>query len=156
MKNTNFKTLMALILFISAGIFFGCSGKTETAVESNRKENSNQAANANLTSYFPPPTPENVKTPMNAAENPKTNESGGGSSRSTSAISKANFEKIKEGMTLQEVEKILGGEGLNVATKIVNGRQTETFKWTSDNFTTYIDVVFEKNKMVEKKEKGLS
>ncbi len=70
-------------------------------------------------------------------------------------ITKANFEKIEQGMTLPEVEKILGGEGLKVGTNIVNGRTTEIYKWTEDDFASYIDVVVEKEKVVEKREKGL-
>ncbi|HEY0460077.1 MAG TPA: hypothetical protein VGC97_13150 [Pyrinomonadaceae bacterium] len=70
-------------------------------------------------------------------------------------LSKSAFEKIKLGMTLGEVEKILGDKGMLVATMDVNGRKTRTYKWSNDNFTSYIDVVIENERVTEKKDKGL-
>jgi hypothetical protein len=70
-------------------------------------------------------------------------------------LTKAAFEKIKVGMTLAEVEKMLGDEGMLVSTMDVNGRKTQTYKWSNDNFTSYIDVVIENGKVAEKKDKGL-
>lgn len=70
-------------------------------------------------------------------------------------ITKADFYKIKTGMTLEEVENFLGDKGMLVSTMDVNGRKTRIYKWSSDNFTSYLDVTIENGKVVEKKEKGL-
>jgi hypothetical protein len=37
----------------------------------------------------------------------------------------------------------------------VNGRKTQIYKWSNDNFTSYIDVTIENGKVAEKKDKGL-
>ncbi|HEY8560827.1 MAG TPA: hypothetical protein VIL74_10670 [Pyrinomonadaceae bacterium] len=70
-------------------------------------------------------------------------------------LTKASFAKIQTGMTLAEVEKTLGGEGLLVSMMNVNGRKTQIYKWSNHNFTSYIDVTIENGKVVEKKDKGL-
>ena len=75
--------------------------------------------------------------------------------KTTANLSKATFEKIKVGMTLGEVEKILGEEGMLVSTMDVNGRKTQIYKWSNDDFSSYIDVTIENTKVVEKKNKGL-
>lgn len=70
-------------------------------------------------------------------------------------LNKATFTRIKPGMSLAEVEKMMGEKGMLVSTMDVNGRKTQTYKWSNDNFSTYIDVVIENGKVAEKKEKGL-
>jgi hypothetical protein len=70
-------------------------------------------------------------------------------------LTKPSFNKIKTGMTLEEVEKLMGEKGMLVSTMDVNGRKTQIYKWGNDNFTSYIDVTIEGGKVVEKKDKGL-
>ena len=72
-----------------------------------------------------------------------------------SKITKAAFDKIKVGMTLEDVEQSLGEKGMLVSTMDVNGRKTQIYKWSSDNFSSYIDVTVEGGKVIEKKNKGL-
>lgn len=76
-------------------------------------------------------------------------------SKSSAALTRASFGRIRVGMTLEEVEKLLDEKGMLVSTMDVNGRQTQIYKWSNDNFTSYIDVTIEGGKVVEKKDKGL-
>jgi hypothetical protein len=75
--------------------------------------------------------------------------------KSSATLSKAAFDKIKVGMSLAEVEKMLGDKGMLVSIMDVNGKKTQIYKWSNDNFTSYIDVTVEDNKVIEKKDKGL-
>jgi hypothetical protein len=83
-----------------------------------------------------------------------------------SKVTKANFDKINNGMTLEEVEKILGkgeketGDGSNVAGQFgvaVTSAPTvgggETYKWESSKAT--ITVTFRQGKVVGKSSKDL-
>jgi hypothetical protein len=70
-------------------------------------------------------------------------------------LTKATFNKIRSGMALAEVEKMMGEKGMLVSTMDVNGRKTQTYKWSNDNFSSYIDVTVENGKVAEKKDKGL-
>jgi hypothetical protein len=83
-----------------------------------------------------------------------------------SKVTRANFDKITNGMTMEEVEKVLGkgeketGDGSNVAGQFgvaVTGTPTvgggETYKWESSKAT--ITVTFRQGKVVGKSEKGL-
>jgi hypothetical protein len=74
---------------------------------------------------------------------------------SSPLLNKTVFDKIKPGMTLEAVEKLLDEKGMLVSTMDVNGRKTQIYKWSNDDFSRYIDVTIEKGKVVEKKDKGL-
>jgi hypothetical protein len=72
-----------------------------------------------------------------------------------SKVSKDNFDKIKDGMTIAEVESILGkGEkasaGVSVAGVSVTG---DVYEWKDGE--KVINVVFKDGKMVGKTQKGL-
>lgn len=71
------------------------------------------------------------------------------------ALTKASFEKVKTGMTLDDVEKLMGEKGMLVSTMDINGRKTQIYKWSNNDFSSYIDVTIENGKVVEKKDKGL-
>ncbi len=79
-------------------------------------------------------------------------------------VTKANFEKIKEGMTLAEVEKILGkgtketGDGSNIAAQAgvdvvglapASAGSGEVFKWEGGN--NEIILTFRDGKVVHKR-----
>jgi hypothetical protein len=83
-----------------------------------------------------------------------------------SKVTKANFDKISNGLTLEEVEKVLGkgeketGDGSNVAgqfgvavTAPPAAGGGETYKWESPKAT--ITVTFRQGKVVGKNQKGL-
>jgi hypothetical protein len=81
-------------------------------------------------------------------------------------ITKENFDKIKDGMTVDEVEKILGsatqtpGDGANVAAQVgvdVTGGapppSTVDYGWESGKKS--ITVTFKQGKVIQKKSSGL-
>ena len=147
MKNI---TLGLVLLWAAFGLS-ACSGASPSSA------NSGNGANTAATPAAKPSVaaekPKEIVEPEEKMVEPSRPV--GTDSKSASAITKANYEKIREGMTLAEVEKILGDEGLKVGTNTINGRTTEIYKWTDDNFTSYIDVIFEKDNVVEKREKNL-
>ena len=82
-----------------------------------------------------------------------------------SKVNKTNFEQVKEGMTLEEVEKILGkgtketGDGSNVAgpfgvavTAAPPAGAGETYTWESSAST--ITVTLRQGKVVSKRSSG--
>ena len=82
-----------------------------------------------------------------------------------SKVNKTNFEKVKEGMTLDEVEKILGkgtketGDGSNVAGQFGVALPStpttsagETYNWESSAHT--IAVTFRQGKVANKRSSG--
>jgi len=75
--------------------------------------------------------------------------------KTSANLTKAMFDKIKVGMALEAVEKMMDEKGMLVSTMDVNGRKTQIYKWSNDNFSSYIDVTVENGKVVEKKDKGL-
>ncbi|MFO0928582.1 MAG: hypothetical protein U0736_16430 [Gemmataceae bacterium] len=83
-----------------------------------------------------------------------------------SKVTKPNFERIKDGMTLEEVTKLLGkgnketGDGSNVAGQFgvavmppTAGNQPDTYTWESQSAT--ITVYFRDNKVIGKRSSGL-
>ena len=150
-RTSNKGYILGLILLGIAGISAGCTTRAETVTRSEpsalqKETTSTTQTRGYQTEHDPyydrqfdgefdysPPTPK----------------------PSAANLSKTYFEKIKIGMTLGEVEKLLGDEGMLVSTMDVNGRKTQIYKWSSDNFTSYIDVTIENTKVVEKKSKGL-
>ena len=143
--------ILGLLLLALAGFSAGCSTKAETVrrttpeappreVAATTQTPSNRMmqdpyADRQFDGDFEYPTPTAPKTSAN--------------------LNKASFDKIKTGMTLDAVEKLMGEKGMLVSTMDVNGRKTQTYKWSNDNFSTYIDVVIENGKVAEKKDKGL-
>lgn len=147
--------ILGLILLAAAGISAGCSTKAESRQTTEptiaKKE---AAAPTPALKTTPTADPERrfdgdfeddmeYSTPKPAAKKSAVN------------ISKATFEKIKTGMTLEEVEKLVGDEGMLVGTNIINGRTKKIYKWSNDNFSSYIDVTIENEKVIEKQDKNL-
>jgi hypothetical protein len=149
--------ILGLILLAVAGISAGCS----TTARSSETSKPTIAKNDST----PAPTPVVKAASVTEAERRFDGDFEGDMEYSTpkpaaktsraATINKAAFEKISVGMTLAEVEKIIGEEGLLVGTNIINGRKTQIYKWSSDNFSSYIDVTIENGKVAEKKDKNL-
>jgi len=144
--------VLGLILLAIAGISVGCTTKAETV-----KKND-------------PPAPQKQTAPPTQTPGYKVDEDPyyerdfyGDREYSTPApqksapanLTKLTFNKIKTGVMLEEVEMLMGEKGMLVSTMDVNGRKTQIYKWSNDNFTSYIDVTIEGGKVVEKKDKGL-
>jgi hypothetical protein len=73
----------------------------------------------------------------------------------THQISKANFDKIKKGMTLQQVELIILGNSKQISSATENGKQIDTYRWETADSARYIQVRFSNDKVVDKSQKGL-
>ena len=143
--------ILGLILLAVAGISAGCTLKAETI-----QRNEPPVAVKETTTTTQTPSYRMSEDPYYDRQFDGDYEySTPAPKKSAAVLSKSSFEKIKIGMTLGEVEKLLGEEGMLVSTMDVNGRKTQIYKWSNDNFTSYIDVTIENTKVVEKKNKGL-
>lgn len=164
--------VIQLRYLIAGGILFGLSGMfgcatpgDKTSVSSNQATNSNSLKKAK---DVPNPSPtieivvkDNMNKPAKdkdpVSENPSDVKSSDikNSGNLADKLTKANFDKINEGMSYDEVTKIFSDKGMQTSTMKVNERETVIFKWSNDDFSRYIDVEFEKEKVVSKKQKGL-
>ena len=142
--------ILGLILLAIAGFSAGCATKAETTRQTENNPPKREAAATTQTPSYrldqDPYSERQFDADMEYSTPPP---------KPAVKLTKAAFEKIKIGMTLGEVEKMLGDEGMLVSTMDVNGRKTQIYKWSSDNFTSYIDVTMENGKVIEKKDKGL-
>jgi len=143
--------LPGLILLAIAGISAGCAAKAETTGRTEPAAPQKETATTTQT-----PSVRLSHDPYSEREFDGDMEySTPAPKKSAALLTKASFEKIKVGMPLAEVEKVLGEAGMLVSIMDFNGRKTQTYKWSNDNFTSYIDVVVEGGKVAEKKQQGL-
>jgi hypothetical protein len=147
LKNTS-----ALILFLSAAAFVSCTSQ-KNATTSN-------ISTPGKTPVVAAQTPE-IKTESSRVEPLENHDSGKpevnkpANESASKIVTKANFDRIKIGMTYQEAIEIFGDEGMQTSTMKINNRETTIFKWTLPDFSKYIDLHFENDKVIEKKQKGL-
>ena len=143
--------ILGLFLLAIAAISAGCSSTAEATKDMQPPVQKREVAAATPTpEIMPNRNPSSVMPQDGDSEYPATP-----MQKSSAQLSKTVFDKIKVGMDLAEVEKLMGDKGMLVSTMDVNGKQTQIYKWNNDDFTSYIDVTVEKNKVIEKKDKGL-
>jgi hypothetical protein len=143
--------ILGLFLLTIAVISAGCSSKAEATKGVQPPVQKREVA-------APTPTPETTPNHNPSAVMPQDGDPEFPATpmqTSSVQLSKTDFEKIKVGMDLVEVQELMGDKGMLVSTMDVNGKKTQIYKWSNDNFTSYIDVTIEKNKVIEKKDKGL-
>jgi hypothetical protein len=149
--------LLGLLLLAAAGISAGCSTRAESRQAAEPTIAKKEAVTAT-------PTPAIKTSTMPATERRFDGDFEGDMDYSTPStakrtapvnLNKATFEKIRIGMALEEVEKLVGEKGMLVGTNIVNGKTKKIYKWSNDNFSSYIDVTIENGKVIEKNDKNL-
>ena len=146
------KNMPSLILFLCAAAFIGCGSQKTVTTSNNATSGKTPAAAAQ--------TPE-IKTESSRVEPLENHDSGKpeiykpANESASEIVTKANYDRIKIGMTYQEAVKIFGDEGMQTATMKVNDRELTIFKWAVPDFSKYIDLHFENDKVIEKKQKGL-
>ncbi len=117
--------IAGLLIFVV--LIAGCSGSSST----------NQQIPAS--DDVPPPDTLVAPIPPENAEN----------------ISKENFDKIKDGMSLSEVEMIIAGTNELVSTEQIDDKKIEKYKWETVDSTRAIEVTFENDKVIAKKDTNL-
>lgn len=70
-------------------------------------------------------------------------------------LNKKNFDQIKNGMELIEVEKIILGDVKKTNSVEKDGVLKETYRWENKDGSKYIEVMVEDDKVVGKNQKGL-
>jgi hypothetical protein len=73
----------------------------------------------------------------------------------TSGVTLANFNRIREGMSYQEVVSILGSPGELTASSDVAGIKTVMYQWEGESFGANMNAMFQNGKLVTKAQFGL-
>ena len=148
---------IGLVILLVAAIS-GCHMLNSAASNSNQSTNSNVA---NKTLEMPKPDPTisptekkevNKKTETLSESNktPDTPPTGNLDDK----INQANFDKIREGMSLEDVGKIFIDSGFKISDMTIHGKHSEMYMWSTQDFKKKIRVTFEKEKVVEKEKDG--
>jgi PBP1b-binding outer membrane lipoprotein LpoB len=127
---------LELVLAVFAVMFAGCAGSPPASSSSNT-----QTAEINREMV---PQPNDIETLVAPAEFDNSAE-----------FTKANFDRIKNGMSLSDVENIILGSGIPVSSETVKGKLNEVYSWNSADSTKSIEVKFIESKVVSKSQKGL-
>jgi hypothetical protein len=143
--------ILGVLLSVLTGISAGCTTQAETSKKIEPPAAKKEAAATTQTpSEFSRPDPYSERQFEGDMDY-----STPASKKTSVNIDKATFEKIKIGMSLEEVEKLVGEKGMLVGINDINGRKTQIYKWTTDGFSSYIDVIIENGKVAEKRDKNL-
>lgn len=137
------RNILGLLILAIAGFSAGCGTKAEMPKPKSETAAQTNPERVELDPFYEMRPEGDMEYSTPAPKKTLTN------------LTKATFEKIKIGMTLVEVEIVMGEKGMLVSTKDADGKKMQIFKWSSGNFTSYIDVTIEDGKVTGKKEKGL-
>ena len=146
-----------LILLAIISLFTGCNLLNQP--QSNSNKPANNSNNSNKPAETPASTPK-VETNQNSTTNDAKNVSENKSVDNTpkgkldDKINQANYDKINDGMSLNEVAAIFSDGGMQIADMTVNGRHSIMFMWSIGDMKKKIKVTFEKDKVVEKEKDG--
>lgn len=156
MKFIQFKFL---VLIVIVGLFSGCSLLNQSSVNANKPVNSGNTNKPVETPTTPPMVEPSEKaepsnTPVSVTNSNTSSNSNSKKGSLGDKINQANFDKIKEGMSLEDVAKIFADQGMKISDMTVNGRHTEMYMWSTDNMKKKIKVTFEKDKVVEMEKVG--
>ncbi|MDH3494831.1 MAG: DUF3862 domain-containing protein [Acidobacteriota bacterium] len=78
----------------------------------------------------------------------------GSSSKSSSDITMAKYEKIENGMSVSEVEEIIGSKGEETSSSSIGNSSYKSYRWKGDKFS-FISVRFKDDKVNSKSQYGL-
>ncbi len=73
---------------------------------------------------------------------------------SDAGLTKANFKKIKTGMSYKEVVEILGEEGDELTKSVAAGQSIATYMWSAGTFSN-VTLTFRNDKLISKFQMGL-
>lgn len=142
----------ALFLILVASWFSGCaSQKNVGAQNDSTANNASRAASRTPEIKVEPRHVESLEN--HDSEDPEHYKPAHHPASKT--VTKANFDRIKIGMSYRQAVEIFGDEGMQTSTMKTGDRETTVFKWTLPDFSQYIDLYFENDKVIEKKQKGL-
>jgi hypothetical protein len=146
------ENIPALFLILGAAAFTGCASQKNVVTQND--------STANNASGVARRTPE-IKTEARHVESLENHDSEDpehyqpANNPASKTVTKANFDRIKIGMSYREAVEIFGDEGMQTSTMKAGDRETTIFKWTVPDFSKYIDLHFENDKVIGKKQKGL-
>ena len=76
------------------------------------------------------------------------------SSDKTASLTLDDYNQLKNGMSKNEVEQILGGEGEQVSSSEIGKYKIETYKWQGENFS-FVIITFRNDKVFSKSQANL-
>ncbi|HEX8248874.1 MAG TPA: DUF3862 domain-containing protein [Pyrinomonadaceae bacterium] len=142
----------ALFLILAAAAFIGCASQKNVVTQN--------GSAANNASDVASRTPE-IKTEPRRIESLENHDSEDpahykpANNPAAKTVTKVNFDRIKIGMSYREAVEIFGDAGMQTSSVKAGDRETTIFKWAVPDFSQYIDLHFENDKVIEKKQKGL-
>jgi len=123
-------TFLWILVLINLFFMIGCSGSSSNNSEINQNT-------------VPPPKDLQTLVPPPPVVNDEQ-------------INKKNFDEIKNGMSLFEVEVLIAGNNELVSSKMSEkGEKVETYRWETPDSSRFIEVTFQADKVIDKKSKGL-
>ena len=76
------------------------------------------------------------------------------SSDKTASLTLDDYNQLKNSMSKNEVEQILGGEGEQVSSSEIGKYKIETYKWQGENFS-FVIITFRNDKVFSKSQANL-
>lgn len=94
------------------------------------------------------------KTSSTTTETSVAQEETSSTSESDAGVTKANYKKVKKGMTYDEVKALFGEDGEEQSSSSAAGQEGTTYTWESDDFGA-VSVVFVNDKVASKAQAGV-
>lgn len=137
-----YKLNLIIITVVALTIISGC----------NKSDNNNKTVNrsnvATVTNSDNGVNAATVATPDNRKNAPAV-------SKGNSKINVTNFDQIRNGMKYQDVVNILGSEGEIIGDSDMSGIKTVMYKWNGEVSGSFIKVIFQNDKLIDKAQTGL-
>ncbi|MBT9547981.1 MAG: DUF3862 domain-containing protein [Candidatus Sericytochromatia bacterium] len=72
-----------------------------------------------------------------------------------SQVTMANYNRLKTGMSYEQVVAILGKAGTELSSNDIAGYQTVMYQWEGDSFASNMNAMFQNGKLMQKAQFGL-
>ena len=73
----------------------------------------------------------------------------------SSGVTMANYLKLKQGMSYEEVAKVLGKEGEEMSSNQIANIKSSMYKWDGENFASGVTAMFQNGKMISRSQVNL-
>lgn len=95
------------------------------------------------------PDPGNASVPAAQTQAQKEPE------KPNSKVTMANYNRLRTGMTYEQVVAILGKEGTELSSNDIAGYQTVMYQWEGESFASNMNAMFQNGKLMQKAQFGL-
>lgn len=142
MKNLVNIALVAVVLVV-----LGCKCQQTLDEIKNQTQSPSPTASAS-------PSPSATKSDDSKSDNKSDNKTDKKTDSASTGVSKASFNKMRNGMTRDEVNEIIGFDGTEITSNEGGGKVFSSYKWEGKNYAI-ITAVFEDDILTSKYEANL-